>query len=614
MLGQGEQPADSLSLADQHWRHWLDPLIDLLGDWRALVRSRELLLLPLAMAAGAFAGVAVSAMSWASQWAHMIIYGIPLDVRLSATASVNRTTVLIAPALGGLILGLMEWYRRRQKLAPVVDPIAANALRGGHLSLGDSVIVSAQTLISNGCGASVGLEAGYAQIGAGIASRLGRFFNLRRNDLRLFLGCGVAGAIGAAFNAPLTGALYACELVIGGYSVRSAGPVLISALVAALVTAGLGGHPYSLAVTIAQGTTWRQTVALAALAIAAGVIAIGVMFASGKVEQAFRWRWLPVWAKPAVGGLLVGALALQTPQVLAAGHGAMALDLTLGLSIAALMMLVVLKSAACIISLGSGFRGGLFFASLFIGSLLGKIYGLILLDFPQTAALHLNPIASALIGMAAFGTAIVGGPLTMTFLVLEMTQNFQVAAAALPASIVANIFVRSTFGHSFSTWRLHLQGEDIQSAEDIGWLRQLTVGAMMRTDIATVSMFLTQEECRQGFPLGSHQAIFLTDAADRYAGMVFLWELHARAVEPDTAMQPVLLLARAGEHTLSPNMDVRSAMQRLEQAQADLLAVTDAQARIIGFLTEAYARKRYMQELDGATDNATRLGTATAHS
>src|SRR5205814_2155588 len=117
-----------------------------------------------------------------------------------SNAYVNPVTALLAPACGGLALGVMEWLRRRWKIANAVDPVEANALRGGRLSARDSVVVSGQTLLSNGCGASVGLEAGYTQIGAGAASLLGQFLNLRRNDLRLIVGCGAAGAIAAAFG------------------------------------------------------------------------------------------------------------------------------------------------------------------------------------------------------------------------------------------------------------------------------------------------------------------------------------------------------------------------------------------------------------------------------
>jgi chloride channel protein, CIC family len=119
---------------------------------------------------------------------------------------VNPAVAFAALSIGGLILGIMECYRRRWNIANAADPVEANALRGGRLSIRDSLVVSAQTLISNGSGASVGLEAGYTRMRAGLSSLLGRWFNLRRNDLRLIVGAGAAAAIASAFDAPLTGA------------------------------------------------------------------------------------------------------------------------------------------------------------------------------------------------------------------------------------------------------------------------------------------------------------------------------------------------------------------------------------------------------------------------
>src|SRR5271154_4492198 len=154
----------------------------LLTRLRVLLRSNEFYLIPLALVVGVVAGAVVTLMSEIAQIAHVLIFGIPIDVRLSANAYINPVTAFAAPMSGGLLLGVMEWLRRRWKIANAVDPIEANALRGGRLSLRDSMVVSSQTLVSNGCGASVGLEAGYTQIGAGLASRVGIVLRLRRSD------------------------------------------------------------------------------------------------------------------------------------------------------------------------------------------------------------------------------------------------------------------------------------------------------------------------------------------------------------------------------------------------------------------------------------------------
>ena len=139
----------------------------------------------------------------------------------------------------------MRYHPRR-----AVDPIEANALYGGRMSLNDSLIVVVQTILSNGVGASVGLEAGYTQIGSAMASRFGRMFRVRRNDLRLLVGCGAAAAIAGAFNAPLTGAFYAFELVIGTYSLGTFAPVAVAAIVSVAVVNALGAAPFDLVLQV----------------------------------------------------------------------------------------------------------------------------------------------------------------------------------------------------------------------------------------------------------------------------------------------------------------------------------------------------------------------------
>ena len=148
---------------------------------------------------------------------------------------------MLVPTFGGLLLGLVtlalvRWHPRR-----TVDPIEANALFGGRMSMNGSLIVVLQTIMSNGVGASIGLEAGYTQIGSAIASRVGHAFRVRRSDLRLLVGCGAAAAISGAFNAPLTGAFYAFELVIGTYTLGTFAPVAVAALVSQAVVRALGG-------------------------------------------------------------------------------------------------------------------------------------------------------------------------------------------------------------------------------------------------------------------------------------------------------------------------------------------------------------------------------------
>jgi CIC family chloride channel protein len=568
---------------------------------RALLRSNEFYLIPLALVVGIIAGAVVTLMSEIAQIAHVLIYGIRIDVRLSANDVVNPVVALIAPALGGLSLGIMEWWRRRWKISSAVDPIEANALRGGRLSARDSTVVSGQTLISNGCGASVGLEAGYTQIGAGAASLIGQFLNLRRNDLRLIVGCGAAAAIAAAFGAPITGAFYACELIVGVYAVASAAPILAASLAGALTAQYLGGAPYSLEIPHVGTVGLEQYLALVGLALIVAVIGILVMRSSAVFEQVFAQKWLPVWIRPVIGGLCIGGLAIVTPQVLAAGHGAMVLDLHREMAIGFIATVIALKLVACLVSLASGFRGGLFFASLFVGSLLGKFFAAVLVW--TGLGFTVDPMVSMLTGMATLGVAIVGGPLTMSFLVLEMTRSVDVTAVVLAGCIVTSIFVRFMFGHSFSTWRLHLRGETIRSANDVGWLRNLTVERMMRTDVGKVPSTTTIAACRREFALGSRAAVVVVNNNDDYCGLVPLPDLFSGEIDTIADEIQVVELAKYTDVVLLPEMNIKTAMKLFDDAEAEVLAVLESadSRKVIGFLTESYARRRYVEEIDQAT-------------
>ena len=269
--------------------------------------------------------------------------------------------------------------------------------------------------------------------------------------------------------------------------------------------------------------------ALIGLGLVAAAVGVGAMRVAALIERAFRaaipWRLV----RPPVGGLMVGAMALYTPQVLGAGHGALGLDFYSPMTAAELAILIVLKLFACLVSLASGFRGGLFFASLFVGSLLGKLYA-IGID-AVAPSMDLETTACVLVGMGALSAAIVGGPLTMTFLVLESTGNLGVAGGVLAASIATSLAVRATFGYSFTTWRLHLRGETIRGGQDVGWLRDLTVGRMMVRSPPVFPAEGSVRKFREAYPLGSANVVVAVGEGGRYQGLIHVPEAHALSIE-----------------------------------------------------------------------------------
>ena len=384
----------------------------------------------LAAIIGVAAGLSVALIGTLSSEMHNLLFGLKGE-RLSGVAHLPRGYA--SPIFGGLILGVGAWLWNQRRPTIPVDPIEANALHGGRMSLRDSLWVTAQTLISNGFGASVGLEAGYAQVGAGLASKLGSLLRLRRNDLRMLVGCGAGGAIGAAFGAPLTGAFYAFELIVGTYTVASAAPILVASLAGVLTARAVRATTYVIhapATGVLNLSDYLSVILLGLLCAGLGIV---VMRAVYLMERALDWVRLPRAARPAIGGCGLMGLALITPpRAGVRSYGAPRRHIPARLSIAALLMLIGLKVTASVVSLGSGFRGGLFFASLFLGALMGKLFSVVIaLAAPQIAV---DPTLCILVGMASLAVAVVGGPLTMSFLVLETTGDFAVTSVVLAAA------------------------------------------------------------------------------------------------------------------------------------------------------------------------------------
>ncbi|MFW7268096.1 chloride channel protein [Gluconacetobacter sp. Hr-1-5] len=561
---------------------------------RALVRADELWLVVLAACVGCGAGVLVSVMNHATLLAHRLLFAAPGEGRISGLAAIIPLRAVLVPTLGGLALGLLGIFIARWAPGRPVDPIEANALHGGRMSMRDSAIVALQTVLSNAVGASVGLEAGFSQIGAATGSRLGRMFRVRREDLRLLVGCGAAGAIGAAFDAPLAGAFYAFELVIGTYSLANLAPVAAASICAIGVTRLL--HSAAPGVTVVLPAILRvdDYLPIATLGIVAALLGVGLMYCVTLAEALFRRSGLPAWMRPAVGGLVVGLLALVSPTVMSSGHWAMRIALEHDYPTGWLLALLAMKALASSVSIGSGFRGGLFFASLYLGVLTGAAFGGIL---ALISATPLSAELCALVGMSAMAVAVVGAPMTMVFLALEMTGSLPLTAAVLVASVIASLTVRRTFGYSFATWRFHLRGESIRSAVDIGWIRTLTVGRMMRQDVKTLCQDTTVQAARCVFPLGSAQRIVLVDQAGRYVGLVQVPDLYVDTALPDETLSR---FAQYRDQMLVPQMNLRDAIARFEQAESDALVVVDSTEgrQVRGMLTEQHALRRYSEELD----------------
>jgi CIC family chloride channel protein len=547
---------------------------------------------------GAIVGACVDGIHQLIQVLQRLSFELPEGDLLSTGFHAERMRIMIVPAIGGLILGglavIGRYYRHRE----IVDPVEANALYGGRMSLFDSIRLAFAAFLSNVAGASVGMEAGYSQLGAGFFSKVGQFFTLRREDERIFVTAGAGAAIAAAFNAPLAGAFYGFELILGQYTLKALTPVAVAA-VAATLTQDVLSHPSELFhVRGLMQIDTESYLLFALLGILSAGIAIVAMLAVTWSERGFRSLKVPYWFRPALGGFALSMVALYFPQVLGSGHGAIQYHFYIRLAFLPLAALVLAKIVASALSIGSGFRGGLFSSSLLLGCVFGGAFAQVLAYFDPYLGQQYN--AFVLVGMGSVAAAIIGAPLTMVFLVLEGTGDFPLTMGVLIGVVLASTIVRLSFGYSFSTWRFHQRGLGLRGAHDIGWISDLTVGRMMRADPKVAESTMTIAALRAKYPIGSAKRIFVVSPEKQYLGSFDLAKAHAAAFDQSAAEKTIGELAEKPQAHLFAYQNVRTALSRFDEFETEVMPVfaPNPPHEIVGYLSEAYALKRYTQELE----------------
>ncbi len=567
---------------------------------RSLIRIREneLALIGIAALVGFAVGICVVIINGAVLWLHYILFGVPIDGHLSAATDIPPYIGFLGPLVGGLLVGLIATIIKYARPREIVDAIEANALYGGRMSLWDSINLALLTVVSVGFGGSAGLEAAYTQVGSGLASKAGQNLRLRRQDLRLLVGCGAAAAISAAFNSPLTGAFYAFELVIGSYTLQWLGPVASAALCGNLaVQAASEVHP----MFVLPGPVTLEShdyVIFLFLGLGAAAISIVTMRAVTLVENTFRHNKVPGWLRPVLGGMAVGTVGIFYSSVLGSGHGAITYLLSGGFAWEPLAALLFAKIAASAFTVGSGMRGGLFSSSLFLGTAFGgAVAGALSMIAPS---LSVNPVAYALVGMGAVAGGIVGAPVTMTLLVLETTGNFSLTIGVMAAVIASTVVVRQSFGYSFATWRFHVRGLRISGAHDVGWIADLTVGKLMRRDVHIIPASETVAKLREHFPLGGPKYAFVLNDGGAYLGTIETVEAHSTAYDSTADEVTAVDLIHDEPRVLTPAENIQSALVMFTKTASEVLPVVETarSGRVIGFVSEAYVLRRYSQELE----------------
>ena len=566
------------------------------GRVRRLGRQQHLRLLLLAAIVGVVAGlgaVAVQELIGLVQW---LFWGSRAEV-LESAARAPVWRIVLMPALGGLVVGPLVWFFARDAGGHGVPEVIQSLLmRGGRIRGRVALVKAAASSLTLGSGGSAGREGPMIQIGASLGSVIAQWGRLGEEGIRTLVAAGAAGGLAAAFNAPIAGSLFALEVVLGDFAIASFSPVVMAGVSATAVSRAVYGDAQVFDIPAYTLNSALEFIPYTLLGVLAGFVAVGfTVFLYGQ-ERVWERVDAPPWLKPALGGLVVGAVALIFPEVLGIGHVSMDRMLQGQAGLGLLLALVVMKIVATSLTLGSGGSGGVFVPSLFVGSALGGALGTAVGRWAPFA--HGGPGAYALVGMGALVAATSHAPLTGIVIMFELTGDYEIILPVMLACILSTVIASSLKEESIYTQKLKWKGITLRQGREETILRHLSVGDVLRRDYRSFREDAPLPSLL-GEALGSTQTTFpLVAPEGELAGVIRVQDLH-RALDDRSALEGVLMAADLAvpSKALGAEDTVEDALDLLTETGADLLPVTDAEGRLQGVVLASDVMERYSHEL-----------------
>ena len=501
------------------------------GNWDS---SSEALFIGTALIVGLGTGLGAVAFRYLIQGVEWVGY----DWFPVITAGWGKAYVLIIPAIGGLIVGpLVYFFAREAKGHGVPEVMEAVALRGGRIRPIVAVVKSLASAISIGSGGSVGREGPIVQIGSALGSSLGQKLGLSDDRIRNLVACGAAGGIAATFNAPIAGVVFALEIILGEFSVKYFSSVVVSAVTASVIGRAVFGDIPAFHIPIDYGINSLWEFAFyPVLGLAAAIVGAGFVYLLYWSEDVFdNWKSVPEWVQPAIGGVLLGVVALsypaltgitwdRMPQVYNVGYEIIESALANQLALGAVLILLVLKMIVTSLTLGSGGSGGVFAPALFMGAMFGTAFELVVnMLFPGVAA---PPGAYALVGMAALFAATAHAPLTAVLILFELTGDYKIMLPLMFTVVIATLFAQKLLkGESIYSLKLTRRGVRIQHGRDVDVLQGVLVNEVMTRDIHTITKDVNLKGLSRVFNKTRHHGIAILDGQGKLWGMVTISDL-----------------------------------------------------------------------------------------
>ena len=573
----------------------------------------EGVLLALGALTGLITGLLAAALILAIRWLQPLLWG---------TGSVPQWAVVAIPTLGGLVVGLIVTYVANEPSGSgVVRTMEILAVRGGRFRRRVPAAGLAATTIALSSGASGGREGPIVLMGGATGSLIGQLFRLDEARLRALVAAGVAAGIGASFNAPIGGMLFAMEVILGQFRARSLQVVVISSVVGSVTARQVVG--VGVTFDLGAGHTFgdpRELMGYVTVGMAAAVLGVAFVRGEALARAGFtwlrRWMWRPLTL--AVGGLGVGIVALAVPEVLGTGEGLPGISgmqepihrlLTEGVgtgwrAVAVLLVLLVAKFVATMFTLGSGSAVGNFAPTLFTGAALGAAVGTAMDTMGPAAGV--DPAAFALVGMAAGFAASTGAPLTAILIVFELTGDYGMVLPLMLACGIANWLSERIEKDSVYTRPLNDRGIVHGTIEDVDVLQSVRVGDAMTTDHPAVLDVQSVGELRRLFDRTGSHGFAVVDGGHRVVGVVTRSDLDAAAdlttVRTGGRRVDDLLvsdIATAHPIVVHPDDPVHTAVHRMAALDIGRVPVVERHTkRLLGMMRRGDVVRAYQAGLD----------------
>ena len=492
---------------------------------------------------------------------------------------------IVFPAVGGVVAGLLLQLSRRWAYKGVSsDYMEAISIGDGRIPVRQALARSGSSLFTVASGGSIGREGSMVHLAAMCASLTGRIARFSPARLRLLVACGAAAGITSAYSAPIGGALFVSEIVLGSIAMESFGPLVIASVVANITMRELTGYAPPYQMPPFPSVIGPEVLAFVALGLLAGAAAPQFMRVLQLVKTGFARLALPLPLRLGLGGLIVGLISARVPEVWGNGYSVVNSLLHHDWLWSMVLLVLVCKIVATAATTGSGAIGGVFTPTLFVGASLGLLFGQgVHALWPHATSM---PFAYAIVGMGAFLAGATHAPLMAILMIFEMTLSYQVVLPLMLACVAAYFVAHAVREESMYEVTIHRNKEERALAR---W-RGLQISELIKPAVPTVPASAGFEQIERAFLEHPVRFVYVVDEAGRFGGVVSLQEIKPRLLAPqDTPAPTAGELMRSEFAVLTPETALGDALQMFLTQGAERLPVVSsaAERKLLGVVSKS---------------------------